>query len=157
MVSRGYASFMHNVWVNVDIFLFSILPFVCLFFSNSVLVLKLRMSVKDAGDQFATTDTQQASRERKANSVTLTAIVVSVVFVVLTSPLAFYNMLSYTNANTEAIDVRDLAVRFFLKRLFHIMTFFNYSVNFYLYCLTGEKFRKEFRKIMCGWRQHADV
>ena len=157
LVSKCYASFMYNIWVNVDIFLFSILPFVCLSFSNSVLVLKLRMSVKDAGDQFATTDTQQASRERKANSVTLTAIVVSVVFVVLTSPLAFYNMLLYMNANPEAIDVRDLAVRFFPKRLFHIMAFFNYSVNFYLYCLTGEKLRKEFRKIMCGWRQHADI
>ena len=66
-------------------------------------------------------------------------------------------MLLYMNANPEAIDVRDLAVRFFPKRLFHIMAFFNYSVNFYLYCLTGEKFRKEFRKIMCGWRQHADI
>ena len=157
MVSKGYASFMYKIWVNVDIFLFSLLPFVCLFFSNSVLVLKLRTSVKDAGDQFATTDTQQASRKRKANSVTLTAIVVSVVFVVLTSPLAFYNMLTYMNTNPEAVDVRNLAGRFFPMRLFHIMVFFNYSVNFYLYCLTGEKFRKEFRKIMCGWRHHADI
>ena len=113
--------------------------------------------MKDAGDHLTTTHTQQASRERKANSVTLTAIVVSVVFVVLTAPLAFYNLLSFTNANTETEDANELAVRFFIQNLFYMIAYFNYSVNFYLYCLTGERFRKELRKIVCGWRQRAST
>ena len=149
MTSQSYALFMLNVWVNIDMFLFSLLPFACLFLSNSVLILKLRRSVKDAGDQLTTTDTQQASREKNANSVTLTAIVVSVVFIVLTSPQAIYNTFSFKNTNTETGDVDDLALRFFLQKTFNMIGYFNYSVNFYLYCLTGEKFRKEFRKIMC--------
>ena len=117
MTLQSYALFMLNVWVNIDMFLFSLLPFACLFLSNSVLVLKLRRSVKDAGDQLTTTDTQQASRERKANSVTLTAIVVSAVFIVLTSPQAIYNTLSFKNTNTETGNVDDLALRFFLQKL----------------------------------------
>ena len=149
MTSQSYALFMLNVWVNIDMFLFSLLPFACLFLSNSVLVLKLRRSVKDADDQLTTTDTQQASRERKANSVTLTAIVVSAVFIVLTSPQAIYNTFSFKNTNSETGNVDDLALRFFLQKTFNMIGYFNYSVNFYLYCLTGEKFRKEFRKIMC--------
>ena len=154
MTSKSYARFMLTVWVNIDIFLFSLLPFVCLLLSNSVLVLKLKASVRDAGDQFTTTESQQAIRERKTNSVTLTAIVVSAVFIVLTSPLAFYNIFSFTVANTETSAV-DLAFRFLLLKMFHLIGYFNYSVNFYLYCLTGEKFRKECRKVLCGWRQQA--
>ena len=93
LASKSYKLFILNVWVNIDMFLFSLLPFAYLFLSNSVLVLKLRRSVNDAGDQMTTTDTQQASRERNAKSVTLTAIVVSLVFITLTSPLAVYNLL----------------------------------------------------------------
>ena len=155
MTSKSYELFTINVWMKIDMLFYSVLPFTCLFLSNSVLVLKLRRSMKDAGDHLTTTHTQQASRERKANSVTLTAIVVSVVFVVLTAPLAFYNLLSFTNANTETKDANELALRFFLQNLFYIIGYFNYSVNFYLYCLTGERFRKEFRQIMCGCGQNA--
>ena len=157
MTSKSYERFIFNVWVKIDMFLFSVLPFACLFLSNSILVLKLRRSVKNAGVQMTITDTEKASRERTANSVTLTAIVVSVVFVVLTSPLAFYNFFSFTNANTETEDANELAVRFFIQNLFYMIAYFNYSVNFYLYCLTGERFRKELRKIVCGWRQRAST
>ena len=133
-------------------FLYSLLPFAWLFLSNSVLVLKLRRSVKDAGNELTTTDTQQASREKNANSVTLTAIVVSLVFVVLTSPMAFYNFFTFVSPIANRTDVNNnyLAFHLFLNDVFYMLLYFNYSVNFYLYCLTGERFRRELREIMCG-------
>ena len=157
LASRSYELFLRKVWLKIDIFLFSLLPFVCLFLSNSVLVLKLRKSVKDAGNQMTTTDIQKASRERAANSVTLTATVVSVVFVVLTFPMAVFNLLSFVAPNASRTGGVHLAFRLFFQEVFYLLGYFNYSVNFYLYCLTGERFRREFRKIMCGWRQRAMV
>ena len=152
LVSRSYELFLRNIWLKIDTFLFSVLPFACLFLSNSVLVLKLRRSVKDACDGLTTTNTQQASRERNANSVTLTVTVVSLVFVVLTSPTAFYNFFTFVSRNANRTDVNNnnLAFRLFLSDVFYILVYFNYSVNFYLYCLTGERFRRKFREIMCG-------
>ena len=152
LVSRSYELFFRNVWLKIDMFLYSLLPFAWLFLSNSVLVLKLRRSVKDAGNELTTTDTQQASREKNANSVTLTAIVVSLVFVVLTSPMAFYNFFTFVSPIANRTDVNNnyLAFHIFLNDVFYMLLYFNYSVNFYLYCLTGERFRRELREIMCG-------
>ena len=148
LVSKSYELFLRNVWLKIDILLFSFLPFACLFLSNSVLVLKLRRSLKDAREQLTTTDTQHANREKNASSITLTAIVVSLVFIVLTFPLALYNLLSLVAANTRYTD--DINLSFFFRQVVYITAYFNYSVNVYLYCLTGERFRMKFREIMCG-------
>ena len=113
-------------------------------------MLKLRRSVKDARDKLTTTDTQHINRERNANSITLTAIVVSLVFIVLTSPLAFYNLLSLVASNIKKADDINFSFRIFIRQVVYIIAYFNYSVNFYLYCLTGERLRREFRAIMCG-------
>ena len=148
LVSKSYELFLRNVWLKIYILLFSFLPFACLFLSNSVLVLKLRRSVKDAREQLTTTDTQHANREKNASSITLTAIVVSLVFIVLTFPLALYNLLSLVAANIRFTDDINLSV--FIRQVVYITAYFNYSVNVYLYCLTGERFRMKFREIMCG-------
>ena len=148
LVSKSYELFLRNVWLKIDILLFSLLPFACLFLSNSVLVLKLRRSVKDARDQLTTTDTQHAKREKNASSITLTAIVVSLVFIVLTFPVALYNLLSLVASNIKNTD--DINLSIFIQQVVYITAYFNYSVNFYLYCLTGERFRRKFREIMCG-------
>lgn len=151
VASRGYESFIRNVWAKLDIFLCSLLPFVCLFLCNGVLVLKLKTSVKDVNDQLAGTDSQRASRAKIVNSITLTAIIVSLTFVLLSLPLAIRNMVSFLTVPTEVTD--DAILRAFLGDFFYLVACFNFSVNFYLYCLTGEKFRNEFKKIFCGFRE----
>ena len=145
---RGYESFIRNVWPKIDMFIFSVVPFVCLSISNSVLIVKLRASVKSASGQLATSDIQQASRVTSANSVTLTAIIVSLTFVFLTLPLALFNTVTFVVGRSHTSQTRDLLI--FIGNIVYHLGDINFSINFYLYCLTGKKFRDEFKNIFYG-------
>ena len=130
-------------------FIFSVVPFVCLSISNSVLIVKLRASVKSASGQLATSDIQQASRVTSANSVTLTAIIVSLTFVFLTLPRTIFNMVTLVIDTSITMETRNKL--FFIGVIVYYLGDINYSINFYLYCLTGKKFRNEFKNIFYGW------
>ena len=149
VISRSYELFILNVWPKIDMFIFSVVPFVCLSISNSVLIVKLRASVKSVSDQLATSDIQQASRVTSANSVTLTAIIVSLTFVFLTLPLALYNTVIFAIGRSHTSETRDLLI--FIGNIVYYLGDINFCINFYLYCLTGKKFRNEFKIIFCGW------
>ena len=41
-------------------------------------------------------------------------------------------------------------IHLFLYDVLFVIGLFNFAWNFYLYCLTGSKFREEFKKIMFG-------
>ncbi|KAL8575277.1 hypothetical protein ACOMHN_001822 [Nucella lapillus] len=145
-----YMSFLLNVWVKLDVFLFSVVPLTCMMISNTVLVVKLRTSVKLAGEQFATSEKQQNERERTVNTVTLTALLVSVSFIVLTLPIAAWNASKYTVIDNTVQSVDQKVFDYFFQAVLYCVFYINFSINFYLYCLTGRRFRDEFRKIVCG-------
>ena len=141
--SAIYQEFWISVWVRADTFIYSVLPCVCLIVSNSVLVWKLAVSVKEAKDKFSTGTGRgdpKGSRQKKASSVTVTIISVSVAFVVITVPTMMYNNFYLGSA--------PLDVHYFLYDLFFAFGLSNFAWNFYLYCLTGSRFRAEFKKIM---------
>ena len=95
-----YAVFTEEIWANVELFLDFLLPSICILLSNIVLVHKLRVSVREASDQLATSETQTVSRARTVNSVTLQAVGVSCAFIVLVSPISIYNMMVLTSELT---------------------------------------------------------
>jgi len=146
-----YLMFLINVFTKIDVFLFSVIPFFLLVISNTILILKLRESV--SGEQFATgSEVQQASRRKRVNSVTVTAIAVSVAFIVLSSPIAFLNMTTLV-LNPSGSSASSSLNRF-LNAFFFALAYFNYTVNFYLYVLTGARFRKEFRILSPSFNSH---
>ena len=143
-----YQVFLEKIWLQIEIFLHSLLPIVCMLLSNIVLVYKLRVSVREASDQLATSETQTVSRAKTVNSVTLQAVGVSCAFIVLTSPVAVWNMTSYTFRGKYMTDLYTFAVHQTIQDTFYTLGEMNYSVNFYLYCLTGSRFRKKFKSIV---------
>ena len=146
-----YAVFLEEIWANVELFLDFLLPIVCILLSNIVLVRKLRVSVREASDQLATSETQTVSRAKTVNSVTLQAVGVSCAFIVLTSPVSIYNIMDLTSQFTylTITDLHTFAVIKTMQSVFFMLRYMNYSVNFYLYCLTGSKFRNQFKNIVC--------
>ncbi|KAL8575166.1 hypothetical protein ACOMHN_042476 [Nucella lapillus] len=153
--SSGYAWFLDNVFSYVDLVMFSLLPFTFLVMCNSVLIWKLITSTRKARQRMAAVPTQQILKRSQVNSsVTFTVLVVSLTFLVLTLPSALYIMMYHFKDQTaltpeEAADVY----------LFHTLSFLlvdsNSAVNFYLYCLTGRRFREKFVKIWWCRRLNA--
>ena len=139
--STGYQEFYARVWIRVSTFLYSVLPCVCLIVSNVIIGWKLTGAMKEAKETFsARSENQKDSRQKKASSVTVTIITVSVAFVLITVPFTIYSSVFYASTPSE--------IHLFLYDVLFVIGLFNFAWNFYLYCLTGSKFREEFKKIM---------
>ena len=86
-----YNFFRDFIWTWIDALIFSMLPFAILISSNSVLIWKVSDSVRRARATVASGQCDQlSSRIKKVSSLTVTLFVVSVVFFLLTCPMAFY-------------------------------------------------------------------
>ncbi|XP_070182904.1 type-1 angiotensin II receptor B-like [Littorina saxatilis] len=149
----GYARFLLDFWIYADICMFSFVPFAFLLLGNVVLVSKLRKSLKDAVRHLGPDESQKRTRSSEALSISVTVIVVSMSFIVLTLPLALNNMLSilyHAEGRGEEPNRDEYALGLFLQDLFRAIGYLNYALNFYLYCLTGTRFRNEFKTLMRG-------
>ena len=141
--TTAYQEFYARVWIRVSTFLYSVIPCVCLIVSNVIIGWKLTGAMKEAKERFSSrSENQKDSRQKKASSVTVTIITVSVAFVVITVPFTIYSSVFYASTPSE--------IHLFLYDVLFVIGLFNFAWNFYLYCLTGSKFREEFKKIMFG-------
>ena len=74
------------------------------------------------------------------NSITVMLITVSLAFVLLTSPLfLFRTYFNFVSKDTAYIQ----AVYHLGHHICHKLWYTNNAINFYLYCLTGRKFRQD--------------
>ena len=89
--SAEYFHFVDSVFTYIELLLFCVVPFSCLALSNSALVWKLTVSVREARQRLTPGNTEQfETRNKAANSVTLTVIIVSLIFIILTLPNGLY-------------------------------------------------------------------
>ena len=91
---------------------------------------------------------QTLAREKAARSVTLTIIVVSLTFLILTLPVSVFFVLSYVAKEYSEVKGEEYAKLYFFYTISYLLANCNSAVNFYLYCLTGRRFRQEFLSIM---------
>ncbi|KAL8607500.1 hypothetical protein ACOMHN_004470 [Nucella lapillus] len=86
-IDENYATYVQLVLIYVEASFYTFIPYTLIGLSNGVLIWKLTMSVKESGRRLTQGDSEQVvAREKAANSVTLTLIVVSLSFLVLTLP-----------------------------------------------------------------------
>ncbi|KAL8573375.1 hypothetical protein ACOMHN_032390 [Nucella lapillus] len=149
----SYGYFVEHIFVYIELTVYSALPFIFLVVSNSILVWKLSQSVRAAaGGKLTQGDPEQAeARERAARSVTRTVILVSVAFLVITLPNSINYIVNFLFQANSASGYES-AESSFINAVCGVLTNVNYAVNFYLYCLTGRRFREEFINVLCCGR-----
>ena len=87
-------------------------------------------------------------RRDKAVSVTKTLVTVSVVFLLLTGPLSVYNSVRFwAMAWVRTTTFYRTYYRWLDEGLVY-MTTVNSCVNFFLYSLTGDRFRVELKQVI---------
>ena len=76
--------------------------------------------------------------------MTLTLVVVSVTFILLCLPFSLYLILTdFVLKEMPNESPFVFSLRYFMYALVNVLWYCNSAVNFYLYCLTGSKFRTE--------------
>ena len=86
---------------------------------------------------------------KSLTKVTTMLLVVSFAWLVLTTPFAVYGLV----VAVADIDADLIAVLMPLKAVSFLLLYKNHAVNFYLYCLTGCRFRQELVDMLAGWKR----
>ncbi|XP_076464754.1 galanin receptor type 3-like [Babylonia areolata] len=159
-LNPDYERFARGPWPWVDMALSSLLPFCLLLAGNSLLMWKVTSSV---GDVKKLTSTGQGSREavsqrrRMSTSLNLTLVILSATFFLLTSPVCLYLILDHYFRFDLMGDgsARHVAATHLGWALTNLLWYTNSAVNFYLYCLTGSRFRAQVWQCLCCVRWSA--
>ena len=156
---KDYDPFFQEIWLWVDMLIFSLLPWLCLAVSNSLLVWKLRLSLREAKFSLGSGQADRINdRKKKATSISITLIAVSTAFLLLTFPMSFYQIITFMFWMHGSVrTLRSLRVFYYIHQISFPLWYANSCINFYVYCLTGSKFRREAKQILrCMFHDDSD-
>ncbi|XP_061165721.1 nociceptin receptor-like [Saccostrea echinata] len=142
--------FTKFTWPWIDSCVFSIIPFNLMIIANIILIKHILMSQTRvaAHTQHGESDVQQSnvhSKHRKVTSVTTMLLTTNCMFLALTLPIAIY-LIVYPNKIQDATD-HGTAVLELIWAIANMLQYTNNTIHFFLYCLTGPRFRQEILKI----------
>ena len=131
--------FLMKVWPKVDASFFVFIPMIVIILSNMLIITRLQQSTK-RHQQMTSSNEARLKRERDQRNTTITLIVVSIAFVVLHMPIAIYNC--FALSRTGQGNQSTVAKWEFVNYLGMTMAEMQNSMNFYLYFLTGRRYRQ---------------
>jgi hypothetical protein len=133
----------------------TVLPFLIIFISNIIIILTLKQAASDRNKL-----DKHGQKEADLQHLTRMLIFVSFAYVITTLPYRLHHFAMKIPAVAAAYDLRVL----FWRKKYVVTTWslsvvwmFNYSINFYLYCLGGgRRYRNDARRVvstLCRYRQ----
>ncbi len=157
----GYELLVASVWPYVDLCLYSILPFILLLVLNSFII-RTVSSAAALRKQYTCSPAAAAGHIHSPSEtkITVMLLTISFTFLLTTLPMNVVVILnSYWNANFSQLDCdqqsRLVAKMTLATSLSRVLMWTNHSINFYLYCLTGRKFRREMARLCSQCRALA--
>ncbi|KAH9509352.1 hypothetical protein Btru_046833 [Bulinus truncatus] len=146
-VNQGYDLFVHHAYPVIDMVLLSLLPFLFVIVGNAVIVWKTFLSLKTAAELNLTSGKNALIRRRRASSMTIILLGLSAIFLLTTSPTCVYNIWEQLGGLDKTKSSPQLAAKAELAwALVNVVMYCNNTFNFYLYCLSGRKFRTELQR-----------
>ena len=134
---KGSCNVAHqNILDRIDSVLYSFGPFVIMLVANTAIIYKF-MRVKCQSKLNNTSESTNQALYKSATRGTAMVITVSMMFIILTSPVALDNATGSRLASNPLYHVFMI-----------IMQYLNHSINGVLYCVVGSKFRTKLMKIL---------
>lgn len=152
---EGFGDFIYTVWPWIDASIFALAPFLLLvFFNTRIIVTTLKATSWRHKNQH---DKANSKRIMSRNNIklTITLLTVSFSFLVTTLPMATVMILQiYWNWKLEESgqELEVLSQQKIIRTVAEMLMYLNHSINFFLYCAVGEKFRVQMAKTFCRHR-----
>ena len=127
-----YDYFLDNVWPIIDGVLYTYLP--------SILMINFSGAIMCHIWKTKALFNQASSAQKHFPRVTFMLFSVSVFFIITTVPVT---TLFIVERHTGDLSMLTFAC-------LELLMVLNHSINFFLYCLSGSKFRNDFRKMFCA-------
>ena len=138
----------------------AIIPFVLLIYMNYVIVQKVRSSRKmfggkenvEVGQGQSPMDVASRRQNKMKNTekqLTIMLLMVTMLFMILMIPT--YIRFIYTNFAPRDTPANYASMMFFYQ-ISNKLYMTNIDINFFLYCISGQKFRNDLKEILCCGR-----
>lgn len=146
--AEGYEFVMREVWPWIDAFLYSLFPFVVILAFNVLIVIRVLSTRRHRQELCGGRRPSSNSASESTTKLSVMLLTVSFAFLATTLPMNVTLIASSAFKGSYVTDLK-LAARFKLARtVCELLMYANHSANFFLYCATGNKFRKELYAIL---------
>ena len=122
-----------------------ILPFTLLLIMNCVIIKTLRNRSNIRSEIQGQNEGQTSKARSSENQITVTLLVVTFSFLVLTTP--FYIIFIYLTSFGMGSTPKDFATFYLVYHIGEKSYYTNYAINFFLYVISGQKFRTDLIKL----------
>ena len=141
-VDDSYADFFFYYWAWIgDFSVYCVLPITIITIANVLTVLRVIKSAK------STSSTMSENARQRTRYLLIVTLTVSIAYVVLASPLSFWVALApYVIEDLNHLSPGEST----LESVFYFMMFLNHSLNFFMYTLSGPRFRKDLKNALVG-------
>ncbi|XP_052818202.1 growth hormone secretagogue receptor type 1-like [Mya arenaria] len=154
---ENFKYLVEHVWPWVDAALYAFFPFVFIFVLNLTIIrnvisaknarMMLRQHTFSAGRLGKQIHQRQGHRE-VSRRITWMLLAVSFTFLVTTLPMNIY--IIYISVTETPREIEPLVKRKLIDTISEMLMYTNHSINFFLFCATGKKFRGQVRSMVCA-------
>ena len=141
-----YYEFMQKIWTWIDFAFFSFIPFGILVIANAGIILRIAHS-----NYVRKHNMKQSSGGVKMTSMTAILLTVSLIFLLTTAPISIYLLIQENVKQSPTQE--EAALTSLWWAIVVNVNYINHSCNFFLYCISGPRFRRELRGMFGLHRQ----
>ena len=151
-IDENYSNFFRSVWSWMDLCMFCLIPFVVIVFGNSLILFNLFHRNDQSNQRFGN---RRHLHNHRFSSMTTMLCTLNIVFFITTLPISIYNI-GYTYWYSTQ-DQRSIAYLELWWSVVNMLMYTNNALNFLLYCLSGSRFRRELKRLVCRMSDAADT
>ena len=150
----GVRSLITSVYSWFSFVLNAVIPFTMLIHMNYVIVKAVRKSRKMFRPSEGTTregrdqgkDTRRKTMRNAENQLTIMLLLVTTLFLILLCPTYFrFIYLVFAKRDTPSDYAKSMLIYQITAKLY----ISNSGINFFLYCISGQKFRNDLKELLC--------
>jgi hypothetical protein len=151
--AEGYEYLVEQIWPWVDACLYCLLPFVIIFFLNCQIVAVItrrRRNILNGGNGVGSSGNglNRSVASESSARVTVMLLTISFTFLVFTLPMNV-TVIHRAYLGFKALSLQEEARYLLARTVSELLMYSNHSINFYLYLLTGHKFRQQLLNMLC--------
>ena len=147
--AEQYDWLVNEVWPWVDAFIYSFLPFLVIMMLN-VLIIRQVVKARRSRSHLAEMRSYEQRRPSHEGSTRLTVMLltISFAFLLTTLPMNITNITAYFWRQYRG-DLHEVSKYTLARTITEMLMYINHSMNFFLYCATGQKFRHQLIWMVC--------
>ncbi|XP_053402953.1 probable G-protein coupled receptor 139 [Mercenaria mercenaria] len=151
--THHFVFFITTIWPWVDAALYALVPFLLIIVFNILIIIQTLRATTWRGEA-QKGPLMNVEKRSNDNNIKLTVMLlcVSFTFLISTFPMSVAMVLHNQweeEMHRPSTTVQLVAQRRLLRTIAEMLMYLNHSINFYLYCALGQKFRNQVIKTLC--------